>query len=105
MPVVKKQYDLNRIRKSYALLRTRKKIVSTGGTSVEAGTLSWTTESSDKTYTFTGSYSSAPNVVITPSSTINGDVNLYITAITTSAVTIEPSGVWTGTAYIQIIAS
>ncbi|HCT54263.1 MAG TPA: hypothetical protein DF712_17585 [Balneola sp.] len=104
MPVVKKQYDLNRIRKSYTLLRTRKKVVSTG-TIVEAGTLNWTNESSEKTYTFTQSYSSAPNVVVTPSSVTNGDVNLYITTISKDSVTIEPSGVWSGTAYIQVVAS
>jgi len=99
-----RKYDLNRLRKTYYDVRYRENNITTG-TQVEAGTLTWADETDGKKYTFTGSYKSAPNVVITPASTDNGDVNVYITAITVSDVTIEPSGYWTGTVYIQIMES
>ena len=99
-----KKYDLKRLRKTYHDIRFREKILSSG-TQVEGGTLTWTEELDAKTYTFTSSYSSAPNVVITPSSTENGNVNVYIKSITTTNVVIEPSASWTGTVYIQIVKS
>ena len=91
------RYNLNRLRKTYPA--TRRTPVIIGVDTVESAVLTFTATDS-ATYTFTSIYATAPTVTATPASSQN--VNVYITAVTTTSVTIATSAPITGDIHLQI---
>ena len=87
MPRSKKEYDLNRLRKVYPLIRRKPKILTTGS-QVETGKLEYATGEFTKTFTFEEPYENAPICIATPE---KENVNVYITSVNLSSVTVELS--------------
>ena len=87
MPRSKKEYDLNRFRKVYPLIRRKPQILKAGA-QVETAKLEYTTGEYTKTFTFEEPYETVPICVATPE---KENLNVYITAITLSSVTVELS--------------
>ncbi len=75
---------------------------------VETATVTFTNEDT-KTYTFAQSFSATPIVVVTPvSTTVTGEetanVNLYISAASSSSVTVVSSAPFTGKASLLVVS-
>lgn len=93
----KSKYDLNRFKKVYPLIRT-KPVYLTGGVQAETAILTYT-NSYEETYSFTDQYSEIPVVSATPE---DENVNVFITSLTTTSVTIQSSSPFTGKVHLQI---
>ena len=91
------RYDLNRLRKTYPTIRRAPVII--GVDTVESAVLTFTDQNS-KSYAFTSTYLAAPTVTATPASSQN--VNVYITAVSTTSVTMTTSAPITGDIHLQI---
>ena len=108
MPSTKfKKRDLNRYRKIYPYVRKQPKFaqVSDKKVVIEIGELVYTNSASE-TYTFVETYSSEPVVgAISYDSEGNNsaNVNVYISTLTTTSVTIKTSQNFTGKIHFQII--
>ena len=87
MPRSKKEYDLNRFRKVYPLIR-RKPSILKAGAQVETAKLEYANGEYTKTFNFEEPYETVPICVSTPE---KENLNVYITAITLTSVTIELS--------------
>lgn len=104
MPRFTKYYDANRVRKTYPLIRlkpietsitnSKSDVVSNS----EAAILNYNNSFSE-TYTFVNIYDSIPVVVGTPE---DDNVNIYITSLNTTTVTIESSSPFTGKVHLHI---
>ena len=102
-----KRRDINRFRKVYPYLRRRPvySFVSDEELVVEVGKVSFSNSSSES-YTFKETYASTPTITaIAVDSAGNGtaDVNVFITSLTTTSVTLESSNAFTGQIHFQII--
>ena len=84
--MVKKTYDMNRFRKVYPLIRKKPKFLSISG--VESARLLYTNNEYSKTFNFETPYTTSPACVATAE---NDNVNVYITSVTLSNVTVEIS--------------
>lgn len=99
-----KRYDLTRYKKTYPLLRQKpvydKSLAnqSDAGIDVELAILVYQNEFT-KSYTFVKNYSSIPIIAATPE---DENVNVFITSLTTTSVTIESSSEFTGKVHLQI---
>ena len=82
----KKSYDLNRFRKVYPVIRRKPKFLSIS--SVESTRLTYSANEYSKTFTFSTPYLTSPACVATAE---NDNVNVYITSISLSNVTVEIS--------------
>ena len=82
----KKKYDLSRNRKIYPLIRRKPKYLNIS--SVESARLSYTNNEYSKTFTFEVPYTTSPACVATAE---NDNVNVYITSVTLTNVTVEIS--------------
>ena len=82
----RKSYDLNRFRKVYPLLRRKPEFLNIS--SVETARLSYSGNEYSKTFMFKESYTTSPACVATAE---NDNVNVYITSISLSSVTVEIS--------------
>ena len=92
--------DLNRFRKIYPGIRKtpREVLITVNPTTVETATLA--IENSDAvTYNFESNFSSPPNV----SAACDRDVNIYISNITATSVTVKTSNSITGNIYLTIV--
>lgn len=92
--------DLNRYRKIYPFLRFKPSIqqIQESDVIVEAGEITFTSADSGS-HSFTKSFSSAPYVTATAydsAGNADANVNVFITAVSTSAVTIKTSAAFTG---------
>ena len=85
----KSTYDLNRMRKTYPLIRRKPKFVTTKEDIVETARLVFH-NTITREYTFQNNYSGIPIVVVTPE---NENVNAFISAINQDKVTIEISSI------------
>ena len=85
----KRIYDLNRMRKTYPLIRRKPKYVTTKESIVETARLVFHNTIS-REYTFQNNYTGIPIVVVTPENT---SVNAFISAINQDKVTIEISSI------------
>ena len=98
--------DLNRFRKIYSFIRV-KPSPQQGVTEViaESGEIIFT-NSDSQTHTFTKTFTSAPYVTATAFDSAGNEdanVNVFITAISTSSVTIKTSATFTGKVHFQAI--
>lgn len=102
-----KLYDANRLRKNYPLIRVKPvykqyltvdEIIGAGGIEVEVAIIDFINSSSES-YEFTGNYTDIPVVALTPE---DENVNVFITGITTSILTIESSSEFTGKVHIHV---
>ena len=103
-----KAIDLNRFRRTTPFLRAEKKFVSIFDFEnfvIETGTIPFN-NSSQEIYPFTGSYASSPAVILTPVDTLGNDeanVNVFVSSISLSGMTVETSEQFTGEVHFQII--
>lgn len=102
-----KRRDLNRFRKVYPYLRRRPVygFVSDEELVVEVGKVIFS-DSSSEVYNFVETYTSVPTITaISVDSEGNGtaDVNVFISSITTTSVTLATSDSFIGQVHFQII--
>jgi len=96
-----KLFDVNRLRKTYPLLRVKpiyNQITALAGIQAETAILNYI-DSFSETYTFTSSYQEIPIISATPE---DENVNIFITTLGTSSVTIQSSAPFTGKVHLQI---
>jgi|TARA_Y100000310_G_C20579286_1_gene762141 hypothetical protein len=87
------------MRKTYPLIRRKPKFENFGDISnVEVSTVSFNNSNSE-TYTFTSTYTSLPICNITPEL---DNVNVFISSLSLTSVTIEASDNFTGNVHIHI---
>ena len=82
-----KIYDLNRMRKTYPLVRTRPKFATLDNTNVETAIID-ISDGIPKEYVFENTYQSVPVCVATAE---QENVNVFITSVTITSVTIAVS--------------
>ena len=101
MPVLVK--NQNRFRKTYPGVRKTAVDQALYPSKVEAGTITLANQSSG-TYSFSYSYNKAPAVTVSVQTGVgDGNVAAYVSAVSTTSVTIETSANVTGTVYVQVI--
>ena len=96
------KYDLNRFKKVYPLIRTKPLIQDftvVDGLDAETTILNYT-DSYAQTYNFVRTYTTIPTVSATPE---DENVNVYITSLSITSVTIESSAPFTGKVHLQIL--
>lgn len=101
---IKSKYDLNRYKKVYPLIRTRPvydDLNMLGQGSSEVAVLDFV-DSHEETYTFTETYTQIPVIAATAA---EENVNVFITSLTNTTVTIESSSNFTGKVHIQVFVS
>lgn len=101
--------DLNRYRKIYSFIRLKPSIQppQESDVIVESGEIAFS-NSDSQTHSFTKSFSSAPFVTATAFDSAGNEdanINVFITAVSTSAVTIKTSATFTGKVHYQAILS
>ena len=102
-----KQRNKNRFRKVYPYIRRRPRyeLVSDSEFTIEVGELAFT-NSSASTHTFSQTFSSVPTITaisVDSSSNNTADVNVFVSSVTTAAVTIKTSQTFTGTVHFHAI--
>ena len=101
MPDFSKRYDANRRRKTYPFIRRVPVYKYEGDNQVIIETASVTFSATDEvTHTFTESFTAAPVVTLTAKS---DNVNVYISVVSTTSVTINASATFTGTVEMHAI--
>ena len=101
---IKSKYDLNRYKKVYPLIRTKPvydelNMIGQGASEV---TILDFNNSHEETYTFTETYTQIPVIAATPA---DDNVNVFITSLTTTSVTIEASANFTGKVHVQVFTN
>ena len=104
------KFDKNRYRKIYRYIRKKPLIVNiTGGegldVTIEAGEITFTNQNS-KSYAFSKTFSSAPFVTANAFDSAGNqqaNVNVFITAVTTSGFTVGTSANFTGKIHFHAI--
>ena len=97
----KRRQDSNRLRRTYPISRNIPNfegLTSGSGSNLEVKVLIFNNSSSE-IYTFNEPYDTVPICVV---SAEDENVNLYISSITTTNVTVESSNSFTGKAHLQI---
>ena len=103
MPNFSKRYDANRRRKTYPFVRRVPVYKFEGESQVIIETASVTFSATDEaTHSFTETFTSAPVVTLTAK---DDNVNVYISAVSTTSVTINASAAFTGTVELHAIQS
>ena len=102
-----KKRDQNRYRKVYPYLRRRPRnhLCTDEPITIEAGEITFS-NSSAETYAFREVYVSAPTVTaisVDSEGNNSANVNVFISTITTTEVTIETSQAFTGKVYFHVI--
>lgn len=93
------RFDLNRMRKTYPLIRRKPRFEELGKVSgVELAHINFNNSSSES-YVFTKSYSVLPVCVVTPE---DDDVNVYISSLSLLSITVDSSYPFTGKVHIHI---
>jgi hypothetical protein len=99
MPSSKKKLDANRVRYVYPLLRKEPRFGEIGsGTNAEVTIIDFNNQLSNS-YTFVETYDQIPVCVISPE---DENVNVYITSLTTTSVTVTGSATFTGKVHLHI---
>lgn len=101
-----RRINQNQYRKIYPGIRKKPDMITVGGLGVdiEIAILSFNGESS-ATYTFTNRYDTYPTVHATAGTGagLSGNVNLYVSSIDTTSVTISSSAPFKGTAHLVVV--
>ena len=101
------QIDSNRRRKIYPLLRVKpvykgffsaEEVENMTGIDVETAIIIFTNQH-QKDYEFTKTYTEIPVIAVTPE---DENVNIFVTSLNTSKMTIESSAPFTGKVHIQV---
>jgi hypothetical protein len=96
------KFDINRMKKTYPLIRKKPKFVDFTDAGeiagVEVATLTFANSSSE-IYPFTKNYVALPICVISAES---DDVNVYISALALDTITVESSFPFTGKVHLHI---
>lgn len=101
MPNFSKRYDANRRRKTYPFVRRVPVYKFEGENQVIIETASVAFTAADEvTHTFTEPFTAAPVVTLTAK---EDNVNVYISAVTTTSVTINASAAFTGSVELHAI--
>lgn len=101
MPDFSKRYDANRRRKTYPFIRRVPVYKFEGNNQVIIETASVSFSATDEvTHTFTEAFTAAPVVTLTAK---DDNVNVYISAVTASSVTINASAAFTGSVELHAI--
>lgn len=98
--------DYNRFRKIYRYIRRKPSIQEDASNVIVESTKITFTNASSGSHTFTKSFTSAPYVTATAYDSAGNEsanVNVFITAVSTTAVTIETSAPFTGEVHIHAI--
>ena len=106
-----RKVDRNRFTKVYPYVRFPPRIAFQfdelpGDSAVEAGKVTFT-DSDSEIYTFVGTYSTAPSVIVSTvdsSASNNTNVSITITSISTTSATITSSSPFTGQVHIHVAA-
>ena len=101
---IKSKYDLNRYKKVYPLIRTKPvydELNMLGQGASEVAILEFS-DSHEETYTFSETYTQIPVIAATPA---DENVNVFITSLNTTTVTIEASSNFTGKVHIQVFTN
>ena len=105
-----KKKDKNRFRKVYRFIRKKPvfEFVSNSEFEMISGFVDFTNSAGPVVYTFpsTVSFTNVPVVTVTPVDTSGnnqGNINAYVTAITTTQVSIAVSGEFTGRVHFTIV--
>ena len=91
--------DLNRFTKVYPYARFQKREITVAGEDfkVETGVIDFSNESGPKIHNFEQVFSSAPSIsAISVQTTVNSNVNVFVSTISTTSVTFEASAPFTG---------
>ena len=88
-------YDLNRFKKTYPFVRRQPLMVTLEA--IETAAIPFSNDTS-VTHAFINDYLNVPIVTANASD----DVNVFITAVTRTHVTVDTSGPFTGTVYVHI---
>lgn len=92
-------FDLNRMKKTYPLIRRKPKLSVIGTASdVELSHIIFS-DSSSETYTFTSEHIVLPICIVTPE---QDNVNTYISSLSLTSVTISSSYNFTGKVHIHV---
>lgn len=98
---INSKYDLNRFKRVYPLIRTKPvydEISMLGGIQTETTILIYN-NTFEETYNFLEQYDEIPVVSATPE---DENVNVFITNLTTTSVTIQSSSPFVGKVHLQI---
>jgi len=99
--------NLNRFRKVYPYLRRepRYELVSTTEALIEVASVPFSQSSSEQ-YIFTEYFAGTPKVtatVVDSSGTETADTSVYISSLNTTSVTLQTTGLFSGTVHLHII--
>ena len=98
--------DYNRFRKIYPFIRFKPFIIEeTSNVTIESTKITFSNTSSGS-HTFTKTFTSAPYVTATAydsEGNESANVNVFITAVSTTAVTVQTSAAFTGEVHIHAI--
>ncbi len=110
MPQYTRNYDANRVKKIYPLIRLKPVTTTFSGSGDSAcidaetaivlfGDIATSTYDYVKTYTFTKTYSVLPIIAL---SVENENVNVFVTSLSTTSITIESSAPFIGKVHLQV---
>ena len=97
--------DNNRFRKIYPFLRRKPRLGEDGNVIVESKSITFT-NTDNGTHNFTKVFTAVPHVTATAfdsKGNESANVNVFVTAISTSSVTVRTSANFTGEVHIQAI--
>ena len=97
--------DNNRFRKIYNFIRRKPAISEDGNVIVESTRITFT-NTDNGSHVFTKSFTSAPYVTATAFDSAGNEsanVNIFITAVSTTSVSVQASAPFTGEVHIQAI--
>ena len=99
-----KTRDTSRLKKVYPVTRQkpRYQLISDQAVVYEKATISFA-NSSGESYSFLEEYTTPPPVSLSVTTSDEGLVNVYISALTNETITIEASAPFTGTVEINIL--
>tara|TARA_Y100000114_G_C11763244_1_gene331189 strand:+ start:6298 stop:6642 length:345 start_codon:yes stop_codon:yes gene_type:complete len=110
MPQYTRNYDANRVKKIYPLIRLKPVTTTLSGSADHAcidaetaiiafGDISTNTYDFTKTYTFVKNYNVLPVIAL---SVEDENVNVFVTSLTTTSITIESSAPFIGKVHLQV---
>jgi len=103
---IDRKHDANRLRKTYPFVRRSPQFIYQSENTIimEASTVAFS-NTSGETYTFQEEYTTAPIVTATAlETTDNANVNVWVSAVSTTSAAINTSAAFTGKVSVQVIA-